>query len=231
MRNFPLRPERQKMINAPAAVIALIAVLLAIHLVRVLVSEDWSIWSLYMFAFIPARLAPGAGFPMVPGSQWWSFLSHAFLHGNWMHVIVNCLWLLIFGTPVARLLGTLRFLAIAAASAIGGAAVWLAFHWGEQTLLVGASGAVSGLMAASVPIIYGTHSPGHRLSFRALISDRSALIFMGIWLVITLISGSAGLTGSAFEAPIIAWEAHLGGFVVGLAALYALDRAPRHGTT
>ena len=50
-----------------------------------------------MFAFIPERLVPDFGISMVSGSQWWSFLTYAFLHANWMHVIVNSLWLLIFG--------------------------------------------------------------------------------------------------------------------------------------
>ena len=220
MRSTPAGGAGQKIINSPPVVLALIAILLAIHLALVLLGEDWQVWSIAVFGFNPLRWFPGRPIAMIEGSQYWSFLTHALLHADWVHVGVNCLWLLVFGTPVARLGGAWRFLAVCAAGAIGGSLATLILHWGENVNLVGASGAVSGLLAASVPILYGATSPNRYLSPGEMLKSRNALIFMGIWLAITLITGSSDMTAGAFEGLQIAWEAHIGGFVLGLIGFY-----------
>jgi membrane associated rhomboid family serine protease len=222
MRTNPAGGAGKKIINSPPVVLALIAILLAIHLVLVTLGEDWQTWSLAVFGFNPLRWFPGTPIAMIQGSQYWSLLTYAFLHADWIHVILNCLWLLVFGTPVARLGGTWRFLAVCAAGAIGGSLASLALHWGQNINLIGASGAVSGLLAASVPILYGAASPDRYLSPGEMLRSRSALIFMGIWLAITLMTGSANMTAGAFEGLQIAWEAHIGGFVFGLIAFYLI---------
>lgn len=230
-------PEpRQPIFRAPLVVPLLIGVLLAIHAGLWLAGQDWQIWALYAFAFIPARLGGGTPIPMIPGSQAWSFLTYALLHANAAHVLFNSLWLLIFGTVVARYLGALRFSLLSALSAVGGALATLALHWGEGVIVVGASGAVSGLMAAAVPVMYGrgmrwgtplAGDPNYArpLPFGDLLRHRGALIFMVIFVVITLLSGATGFLGNSFvPGSNIAWEAHLGGFAAGLASFYALAR-------
>jgi membrane associated rhomboid family serine protease len=223
--------------QAPAVVPILIGVLIAIHAVLWLAGTSWQVWALYALAFIPARFGGGEAIPFIPGSQYWSLLTHAFLHADATHLLFNCLWLLIFGTVVARYLRTARFLLLAAISAIGGALLSLALHWGEGSIMIGASGAVSGLMGAAVPIMYGrgmhwgTVMAGDArlarpLSPGELLRNRNALLFTLVWLGITLYSGATGWTGNSYvEDAKIAWEAHLGGFISGLAAFYLL--APR----
>lgn len=202
-----------------------VAILVLIHGLLQYAGESWQVWSLYALAFIPARFTDAA-FPLIAGSEAWSFLTYAFLHGDWMHLVFNCLWLLIFGTVVARYLGAARFLLLAIISAIFGAGTTLALHWGEAIVMIGASGAVSGLMAAAVPIMYGSVAP---LSPAALLIHRRALIFTAVWLVITLFSGATGFTGNSFMgAGAIAWEAHIGGFVAGLLAFYLLQKRGVH---
>lgn len=215
----------QPAFNAPASVLGLIGVLVAIHLVLALGGLDWQIESWRLFAFVPARLA--GPYSTTPGSEIWSFLTYGFLHADWTHLLFNCLWLLVFGTPVARYLGSVRFLGLCAVAAITGAAASLLLHWGEQVIMIGASGAVSGLLGAAIPIIYGRRVPGggRPLSFGELVTNRRALIFMAIWLLVTLFSGASGWTGNSFMAEGgIAWEAHIGGFIGGLAAFYGLAR-------
>ncbi|MCB1377546.1 MAG: rhomboid family intramembrane serine protease [Alphaproteobacteria bacterium] len=211
--------------NAPAVVLLSIAALAGIHALLAVAGEDWEIWAMYAFAFIPARFA-GNSFPSIPGSQVWSFLTYAFLHGGWTHLLFNCLWLLIFGTPVARFLGPLRFLVLCAVAAIAGAFASLLLHWGAVVIVVGASGAISGLLGAAIPIMYGKRVPGmgvHPLSPGELLRNGKALGFMAIWLAITLLSGASGWTGNSFmDEGGIAWEAHIGGFLGGLATFYLL---------
>ena len=225
--------ESPPMFQSPPVVLGLIGVLILIHAALQYGGSDWQVWSLEAAAFIPARYG-SASYPVIPGSQVWSFLTYAFLHGSWPHVLFNCLWLLIFGTVVARYMGALRFLLLAAVAAIAGAFCTLALHWGEDTIMVGASGAISGMMAAAVPIMYGRrrffaggnigdpHS-ALPLSPRELFGNRGAVIFMVVLLAITLFSGATGFTGNSFSAATgIAWEAHVGGFLGGLVSFYLL---------
>lgn len=228
MRANPAGSAGQKIINSPPVVLGLIALLLAIHLVLVLLGEDWQVWAMALFGFNPLRLLPDTPITMEEGSQYWSFLTYALLHADWMHAGINCLWLLVFGTPIARLGGAWRFLAVCAAGAIGGSLASLIMHWGQNINLIGASGAVSGLLAASVPILYGAASPTRYLSPGELMRNRSALIFMAIWLAITLITGSADMTAGAFEGMQIAWEAHIGGFILGLIGFYVVMPQSHH---
>ncbi|WP_161957407.1 rhomboid family intramembrane serine protease [Aestuariivirga litoralis] len=214
--------------NVPAIVAVVIGLLAAIFVGLWLGGQDWEVWSLAVFALIPSRFTD-PGLPMLQGSQYWSLATYMLLHGSWMHLAFNCIWLLIFGTPVARYLGNGKFLAICLVSGVAGGLASLFLHWGQEIVVVGASGAVMGLMAAAIPLMYGERLPrgGWRpASLPELLRNRRALVFTGVVLAITLFSGGTGWTGNSFLADSgIAWEAHIGGFFGGLLAFYVL--APR----
>ncbi len=213
--------------NAPAAVVAVIGVLVGIHALLWFLGEEWQNWALYWFALIPVRFSEQA-FPLPPGSEYWTLLTYALLHGDWMHVGFNSLWLLIFGTPAARYLGAGRFLLLCLVSTLAGGFASLTMHWGANVSVVGASGAVSGLIGAAIPIMYAVRLPGgggRPLAFLEMLGDRRALGFLAMWLAITLLSGATGWVGNGFvQEGGIAWEAHLGGFIGGLACFYALTK-------
>lgn len=222
---------REPVFNAPAAVLAVIGVLAAIHVLLAILDDGWRVWSLFALALNPIRFTD-PGFPSPEGAQYWSLVTYMLLHGDWMHLVFNSLWLLVFGTPVARYMGSLRFLLLSLAAGIAGAFASLALHWGEQVFVIGASGAVSGLLAAAIPIMYGRRVMGgaRPLSITEFMTNPRALMFTAIWLALTLFSGAAGWTGNGFMAEGgIAWEAHVGGFIGGLLAFYAL--APRTGAS
>lgn len=169
------------------------------------------------------------------GPRLWTVLTYGLLHGSWLHLASNLLWLAAFGSPVARRLGAARFLNLMALSTIGGALL----HWLARDLdvlpLVGASAAVSGAMAAAARFVF---APGRRFGslgddavVRAIPAERlgqlrrnsRALIFIAIWFVTNFLFGS-GLVPILGEDASIAWEAHIGGFVVGLLLFPLLDR-------
>jgi membrane associated rhomboid family serine protease len=228
--------KHEPFLNLPGVVTGVVGVLVGLHLLLQIAGPDWQIWSQFAFAFIPARISGSAPYPAIPGSQMWSFVTYAFLHGGWMHVLLNSLWYAIFGAVVARRLGSPRFLLLSAISAVGGAIATLVVYWGVDAIMVGASAAVSGVIAGAIPIMYGKRSlqPDGSLADVTqvqalrpieLITDRRALFFLILWLAVTLFSGATGWTGNSFADDFrIAWEAHLGGFLAGLISFYLLDK-------
>ena len=122
---------KEPFFRAPKVVLVLIAVLVLVHVAIQLAGESWQVWSLYAFSFIPARISGAAPFPAIWGSQVWSFVTYGLLHADMMHLFFNSLWFLIFGSVVARRLGTLKFLVLACVSTIMGAVATLLTHWGE----------------------------------------------------------------------------------------------------
>jgi membrane associated rhomboid family serine protease len=219
--------------------------------------EDDDIRFLDWMAFVPARFSIAAGLVDIPAVQSqiaaaadtvrplkqylfstfvadgetnnWTVVTYALLHASWEHVVVNCLWMLTFGAPVMQRLGVLRFFAFFAVTA-GLAAIFHAvFNPADVSVLVGASGAVSGLTAAALRFAVGPHGFGagpetwHRPAAPLSIAlrDRRVLIFIAIWFGINLLAG-LGIPLGGSDARI-AWEAHVGGFLAGLLLFSVFD--------
>ena len=127
-----------------------------------MLSEQQDIEFLLSFAFIPARydtsVVLGGALPG-GGADVWTFVTYALIHADWTHLGVNAVWLLPFGSAVARRFGTLRFLAFFAVTAAAGAALHLATHAGEQFPMIGASAAISGTMAAAMRFAFQRGGP------------------------------------------------------------------------
>jgi membrane associated rhomboid family serine protease len=223
--------------NAPRVVLAAIAALCAVHLIREFWLSDASDQTLLLAtAFIPARYA-GAALPGGDIAKATSFLTHALLHGDFTHLAVNCGWLLAFGAIVARRIDGLRFLLLSALSAVAGAALFLVSNWGLLQPMVGASGAISGLMGAAVRFMFlptpqRWMRPGGdasdlppAMTLGELARDSRARMMIGSWLVLNLVFGL--LLGHVLSAGGIAWEAHLGGFFAGLLAFPWFDHRAR----
>ena len=230
---------REPIFNLPAPVLLLIATLLAIYAGQAYIlgpqaQLDFNIW----FAFVPLRLY----YPNeVPGGLWpliWTPFTHALLHANWPHVLINSAWLMVFGTPVARRYGALRFfVAFALSSAIGAFAFTL-LHAQTEAVLVGASGGISGLTGVAVrfifqPIIMGidpeSEQPvalGRKLAtIREVFANSRSRALTLIWIVLNALTPILPMT-MGVDAQI-AWQAHLGGFLAGffLAPLLETRRA------
>jgi membrane associated rhomboid family serine protease len=227
----------QPIFNAPRVVIWLLACFFAVHLARWLSPADVSLWWTAALAFVPARY--GALPPELPGggiAAITSFITHLFVHGDLAHLFINSAWLLAFGSPVARRTDTVRFLAFFFLTGIAGALFYLATNGPVLTFVVGASGAISGLMGAAFRFLFqktevggalGAARAAQTVPLMPLIETlRDARILMAIlaWTLINvaLAWGALGLT----DAAGIAWEAHLGGFYVGLLTFGFFDRKP-----
>ena len=223
--------------NVPAVVLAVIAACVFVHLCRVYaLSEDEDIEFLITFAFIPARYGSATMLGELPGgwaADIWTFVTYAFIHGNAAHLVLNSIWLLPFGSALARRLGTVRFLAFFAATAAAGAALHLATNFGSEQPVIGASAAISGFMAASMRFAFQRGGPldllrgGDEDSYRvpavpllAALRDTRIVVFVGAWFALNILFGVGTMAIPGMDQAV-AWQAHIGGFLAGL-LLFAL---------
>lgn len=228
---------REPAVTVPSAVLVLLGAMTVIQLLRGTLSfgEDFRV--LTLFAFIPARYSPDwVGFPGGYAADVWTFVTYALLHGSWAHLVTNGIWMVAFGSAVAKRFGATRFYVFCAAASVGGAAAHLLFHFGEEVPVVGASAAVAGLMAAAARFVFDRGGPTimargseavYKRPARSLVNtlaNRSALAFIGVFVAINLVIGVLGTMAGGVS---VAWEAHLGGFLVGLLAFKLFDPISR----
>lgn len=262
--------EREPIFFIPFVVVALVAALLAIHLVVTQLDDATQDAIVRELAFLPGRLTlsiwpdrlgellarahtdPSAleqvealshYKALEGGAKLWTVLTYALLHGSWTHVLVNSIWLVAFGPPIARRFGSVRFLVFFMATAAAGALA----HWALDPMsfspLIGASAADSGLMAAAARFVFQPGAPlsgrpdVSRLviearderpvpSLRELLSQRRAVLFIVIWMATNFLFGAGAQALGASDAPV-AWIAHVGGFLAGLLAFPLFDRVGR----
>jgi len=241
--------KREPLFNIPSVIVGLLAVLALVHAVRMyLLTDEQDMELLLTFAFIPSRydtsVVLGGVLPGGFGAQLWTFVTYAFIHADWTHYGVNAVWLLPFGSAVARRFGAPRFLLFFAATAAAGAAMHLATHAGEEMPVIGASAAISGTMAAAMRFAFQRGGP---LSFRrngdasdyrvpaiplsGVLRDPRVLAFLAVWFGINILFGlgSLPITGVGSDQ-VVAWQAHIGGFLAGLLLFSWFDpaqQAPR----
>jgi len=228
------------MFNLPQSVVAAAAVMIAIQIIRSLLPDDQSVEVLLVLAFIPARYS-GAALDLPGGyvTAVTSFVTYMVVHGSWVHLVVNLLWMAAFGSAVAKRVGDARFLTFSIACGIAGALTHLAFHFGDMAPVVGASAAISGQMAAAMRFVFSVRpQPGGRMPdfggaplepLPETLTNTRLLFILGLWIVLNAFFG-LGVVSIAGTEGQIAWEAHIGGFVFGLLCFGYFDRPSRSAT-
>jgi len=235
--------KREPLFNIPPVIVAVLALLAFIHAFRTLVlSNEQDVEFILAFAFIPARyeasILPGGVVPGGFGADIWSFVTYSLIHADWTHFGVNAVWLLPFGSAVARRFGPWRFLGFYAVTAAAGAAMHLVTHAGEQYPMIGASAVISGTMAGAMRFAFQQGGP---LSFRrngdatdyrvpaipltGVLRDFRVLAFLAVWFGINLLFGLGSLP-FAGSGQVVAWQAHIGGFLAGLLLFSWFDPEP-----
>jgi membrane associated rhomboid family serine protease len=242
--NLPwtLLVKREPLFNIPPVILAVLAVLALVHATRTFVlTEQQDIEFLLNFAFIPSRYDASAvlgGALPGGGADVWSFVTYALIHADWTHLGVNAIWLLPFGSAVARRFGTARFLTFFAVTAAAGAATHLATHAGEQYPMIGASASISGMMAAAMRFAFqrggplgflrGADDEAYRvpaIPLSGVLRDGRVLLFLAVWFGINLLFGLGSLPITGSDQPV-AWQAHIGGFLAGLFLFSWFDPRP-----
>lgn len=199
-------PGREPFFNAPWPVVALVTLIVGGYAVQSRFADA----TLVPYVFTPEGLWTG---------RWPTLFTHLFLHGNWAHALSNGAFVLAFGTPVARFFGLrarevalyfIFYLLCGALAALGFAAI----HPGSHDAMIGASGAASGLVAASARLVAGRGRLG-KVYAPFVITMGAAWLFVNLLVAGLMAAGNTGLIPGTGGAGV-AWEAHLAGFVAGL---------------
>ncbi|PIT70984.1 rhomboid family intramembrane serine protease [Bartonella tribocorum] len=214
------RQPKEPLLNVPFIIVVLIIFCFCLYCIpQYLFSHQLYIKSLELFSFTPEL------FKADPVSFFYTMVSYSFMHGSFKHVALNMVWLLVFGSPLVRQFGVVRFLIFWVLTAAISVLTYFTFHQESIISLVGASGAVSGMMGAiarygfpsgSLGINAQNEKPfGPLLSIKKALCSKSVLIYISVWLAADFI---IGISSVFFEENgiSIAWEAHIGGFVAGV---------------
>jgi membrane associated rhomboid family serine protease len=127
---LPPVPPREPIFTLPTALTAYVLLLAVVHL-RVLLPPDLENWTVEVFGFIPRRYDStllDIDFPGGEGAKVWTFVTYSLLHANLSHIVFNVLWLLPFGSALARRFGAVRFFIFMAVTAAAGALAHLVTH-------------------------------------------------------------------------------------------------------
>jgi membrane associated rhomboid family serine protease len=195
-------PERERAINAPWPSLVLVAVVVGSYVFQSFVLGSDRAIALYGFA--PANLDSG---------HWLGLLTMMFVHGGWVHVLTNALAALAFGPPVARLLGedlkgAAAFFGFYLLCGLIASLGYAGLHLHDTNTVVGASGAISGLVGAATRRLW-------REEGLWPIMSQPVLTMSGGWVAANLLlafTGASPLIGGAR----VAWEAHVVGLIAGL---------------
>ena len=150
--------------------------------------------------------------PTIPLPFWSTLLTSMFLHGGWMHLGGNMLYLWIFGDNLEKVMGAARFLIFYLACGLAASFAHIVFGPGSNVPAVGASGAISGVLAGYL-VLFPRNQV--RVLTRGGIAHVPAIVVLGFWIFIQFINGIGSLTATT-ETGGVAYMAHIGGFVAGL---------------
>jgi membrane associated rhomboid family serine protease len=167
--------------------------------------------------------------PLIDYPVWVTVFTSMFMHGGWLHLGGNMLFLWIFGDNVEDAMGHVRFLLFYLLAGIGAVALQVALTPNSLTPMVGASGAISGVLAGYLLLF-----PGSRvnvlvfLGFFVTVFALPALVVIGFWIVLQFLNGYATLGPETQQTGGVAYWAHVGGFAMGLLTVFLFrDRRAR----
>ena len=211
---IPLRDDVPTEIT-PFVTVALIGACSLIFLWQITLGEREFEMVVYRLGVIPATLVGGEELPLAlhPVPPELTLFTSMFLHGGWMHLIGNMLYLWIFGNNIEDSMGHLRFVIFYVACGIVAALVQAYPDPGSTVPMIGASGAISGVLGAYLLLYPRAHVlvllP---LGYFSQLVHLPAMLVLGFWFLLQLINSMFAASGSGG----VAWGAHIGGFLAGM---------------
>lgn len=224
---IPISDEGARSHQFPLVTVAIIAANAVVFLYQMTLGDRLLQQFVLAYGVVPLELTTGRDLPpTIPLPLWFPLLSSMFMHGGWMHIIGNMLYLWVFGDNIEDTLGHLTYLVFYLVCGLAAAGAQILADTSSRVPSIGASGAVAGVLGAYLLLF-----PGNRvnsllfLGYFVRVVQLPALLVLGFWIVLQLFSGLLSL---GVETGVAYW-AHIGGFAAGivLIAPVALLRSRR----
>src|SRR5262245_26147762 len=211
---FPIGDDQGPGRGVPIVTIALIVLNVLAFMLELGQGSERALQSfITAWGVVPADDSVGHDLPpLIPLPFWATLFTSMFLHGGWMHLGGNMLYLWIFGDNIERAMGSVRYLAFYLICGIAAGLAHIAFSGGSAVPSVGASGAISGVLGG-----YLLMFPQNRVRVltRGGVASVPVVVVLGFWIVIQLIS-QVGAIAQTSDGGGVAYMAHIGGFLAGL---------------
>ena len=217
--------KNEPILKAPSAILFLIGLMVSIHIILTKILSSGLSTSLFLnLAFVPDDFSRG--------DKLWTLISYAFLHGSWEHLIMNMVWLLAFGSAVAKRIESakiyLLFFLLCCVIAIQ-----VQYFFSQESLIpiIGASGGVAAMLCASArfafsgDIFSNSNRRPRLLPLRKVFTNGTTLMFVLLWVVLNLLFGLISVSPGGASVSV-AWQAHLGGFFAGLLLIGWFETPP-----
>lgn len=212
---FPIGDEQVQGGHKPFFSYLLIGINILVFLIQVTMPPGLQQGFVMEYGVIPKEI--------VHGQDYFTLLTNMFLHGGWMHLVGNMLFLWVFADNIEAVIGKLPFILFYLGGGIAASSAHIFFNADSTIPAIGASGAISAVLGA-----YLVMFPASKIKVFVLFLFRSyympALFFLGIWGVQQFINGFISIVPSSAYTSSVAWWAHIGGFVFGLIAGYVIRR-------
>ena len=204
----PAPSVNEPMINLPPVTKYCLGIIVGLHVfVTLILNDSVHDWIILQFGFIPARFTQDFFHSPLQG---FTPFTHMLLHGSWLHLAMNTVMLLAFGSGVEKWIGGKKMLLIFVISGLCGVGAHFIFNLNSISPVVGASGGLSGLFAVAIIMLHRQNNE--------LVSRYGVWPIVILWVVISIVFGTMGSP----DGNGIAWAAHIGGFLGGFAALKIL---------
>jgi len=228
---LPIGDEREAGAGRPILTWALVAINVAVFFLEVSRPADALQAFVTAWGVVPREYSAGRDLaPLIPVPFWSTLLTSMFLHGGWMHLGGNMLYLWIFGDNLEHRMGHARFLVFYLLCGLAAGGAHIMFNSSSNVPTVGASGAISGILGGYLMLFPKNKV---RVLTRGGVMAVPAMYVLGFWIFIQFISsvGSMANTSGTGEGGGVAYLAHVGGFVAGLALVKLFARRAAPGTS
>ena len=210
---FPVGDDDSSVSTVPVVTYGLIVANILFFLVELSGGDDF----IRQWSFIPSR------FSQDPIGNVPTIFTAMFMHGGWMHLFGNMLYLYIFGDNVEDRFGPTKFLIFYLVAGIAATFAQYVFSTNSSVPNLGASGAIAGVLGA-----YMVMFPQARVNVLIIrqVVSMPAIVVIGFWIVLQLFSGVGAIanTDASADTGGVAYMAHVGGFVAGLAIAFLFGR-------
>lgn len=222
---IPISDSRTPRRHFPVLTYGLIAINLLVFFYELTLSEPRLDVFITAYGVVPIAVTTGTGVPPgAPSPVWLTLFTSQFLHGGWMHILGNMLYLWIFGDNVEDAMGRRLYIPFYLVCGIAAGVAQIAVSPLSAVPGIGASGAIAGVLGAYLLLFpHALVRTVIAFGYFIRIVPVPAIIVIGFWIVIQLFSGLASLGVATADTGGVAYWAHVGGFIAGVVLIFALQ--------